>query len=77
MGPHLITGRQHILQLKAADHMPQQQDTGQQRQTTTRCHRQGHPCTTPSVATLPPEANEQERRKAGQLPEHQHEQQVG
>ena len=56
--------------------MADQQNPGEQCQTTTAGHGQGHARTFAGIRTGAPETNQQERRQAGQLPEHQHQQQV-
>ncbi len=72
----LIACRDHLAQFEAADDMAKQQNAGQERQPSSAGDGQCHPSTAPGVGAMVPVANQQERRKAGQLPEHQHQQQV-
>ncbi len=71
-----VTSRQHLRQLEAAGDMADQQDAGEQRQTTAAGDRQRHARALAGFGARTPEADQQERRQAGQLPEHQHQQQV-
>ncbi|MCY1399461.1 hypothetical protein D9M71_145180 [compost metagenome] len=71
-----IARGEHIGQLEAAHRLADQQDAGEQRQTAAPGHRQRHAGTLARIRAMVPEADQEERRQAGQLPEHQHQQQV-
>ena len=71
-----VAGGQHLRQFEATGDVADQQDTGEQRQTTATGDCQRHARALAGIGARTPEANQQERRQAGQLPEHQHQQQI-
>ncbi|MNF60650.1 hypothetical protein D3C84_422720 [compost metagenome] len=72
----LIARREDLGQFEAAGHLPQQQHPGEQGQAAATGDRQGHARALARIGAMPPEADQEEGRQAGQLPEHQHQQQV-
>ncbi|MCY1276330.1 hypothetical protein D9M70_249940 [compost metagenome] len=71
-----VAGGEHVAQLEAAHHLADQQDAGEQRQPSPAGDRQRHARALAGIRAVAPEADQEERRETGQLPEHQHQQQV-
>ena len=71
-----VPGGENVLQFIAAHDVANQQDAGKQCQATASGNCKCHPCTAASVFFMGPEADQQERCQAGQLPENHHQQQV-
>ena len=71
-----IPGGENVLQLIAAHDVTNQQNACQQCQAATASDGQRHPCPAAGVLLVSPEADQQERCQAGQLPENHHQQQV-
>ena len=76
VGADLVRRGQHVIELVAADDMPDDQDTCQQCQTPGAGDGQGHAGALARLAQLVPVTDQQEGAQAGQLPEHPHQQQV-
>ncbi len=76
VGTDQVTGSQYRSQLVAADDVTDQQNAGEQRQAATAGDRQRHARALARIRTMTPVADQQERRQARQLPEHQHQQEV-
>ena len=66
---HLFACGQHMVQVVAAHHVADQEHAGQQAQSASAGHRQRHARPAPGVLAMVPVANQQEGKKAGQLPE--------
>ncbi len=69
MRANLIARRQHLVQVIAADDMPQQHHPRQQAQTACASDHQRHIRPASRIGTVVPIADQQERKQAGQFPE--------
>ncbi len=74
--PHQIARAQHVIQLIAADRLSQQHHRRQQRDTPRRGDHQRGPRPVAGAGVLVPVADQQERKQAGQFPEHHHQDDV-
>jgi len=73
---HLLATREQFRDLVGAGDLPQQHEAGQHHQPAAAGDGQRHARTGARGFQAPPVTDEQERRDAGQLPEHQQQQQV-
>jgi hypothetical protein len=71
-----VAGRQHVVEVEAADDVANQQRAAEQCQTAGAGDRQRHTGTFARVLAPMPVADQQEARHAGQLPEHDQKDQV-
>ncbi len=76
VGADQLASREDLGEFEAAGDVAEQQHPGQQRQAAPSGNGQGHPRTLAGVGTAAPEADEQERGQAGQLPEEHHQQEI-
>ena len=75
-GAHRIAALQYGGKVKRSGDQPQRHHAPDQRQPPAAGHRQRHARTLPAFRLVLPEPDQQEGRKAGQLPEHQQQQHI-
>ena len=75
-GLHLRAAFQNGRQIETARRQPEQHHAPDQRKASAAGHRQRHAGTLPPFGLVLPEPDEEERRKTGQLPEHQQQQHI-
>jgi hypothetical protein len=76
VGANLLAGAQDHIEGIAADDLAEQDDAAEQAQAPHAGHGQRHARALPRIGALVPESDQQERRHAGQFPEHDHQDQV-